>query len=93
MRNQRIQQVITRVRSSFTGFTPGQRAITIIAVVLAIVGGIVFFNYASRPAMAPLYTQPLSQSDAAAVSQSLTQRGVAYQLPGRELYPGSARPA
>lgn len=82
MRNQRIQQVITRVRSSFTGFTPGQRAITIIAVVLAIVGGIVFFNYASRPAMAPLYTQPLSQSDAAAVSQSLTQRGVAYQLQG-----------
>lgn len=80
MRTQRFQQVFTRVRSSFTGFTPGQRAVTVIAIVVAIIGGIVFFNYVSRPAMAPLYAQPLSQSDASAVMQSLNGRGVRTEL-------------
>lgn len=80
MRNQRVQQVITRVRRTFDGFTNGQRAVTIIAVVVAIVGGVFFYQWAAKPSMSPLFTTALSASDASAVVTKLQESGVAYEL-------------
>ena len=40
MKNAKVQQVITRIRGTFDGFTRGQKAVTIIAVVVAVVGGV-----------------------------------------------------
>ena len=79
MRNQRFQQVVTRVRSSFDGFTAGQRAVTIIALVIALVGGVFFFQWASKPQMAPVFSR-LSPTDASAVTTKLTEKGVPYSL-------------
>ncbi|MCB1252766.1 MAG: flagellar M-ring protein FliF [Austwickia sp.] len=79
MRNVKIQAVLGRARGAFTGFTAGQRAVTIIAVVVAVVGLVVFAQWAGRPTMTPLYTN-LSTADAAAVTSKLSERGVAYDL-------------
>ncbi|WP_226346426.1 flagellar basal-body MS-ring/collar protein FliF [Agilicoccus flavus] len=81
MKNAKVHQVITRVRGTFDGFTNGQRAVTVIAVVIAIVGGVVFFQWANKPTMMPLFTS-LSQQDASAITQKLTESGTPYELEG-----------
>ncbi len=81
MKNARVQQIVTRVRSTFDGFTRGQRAITVIAVVLAIVGGVLFYRWASAPTMAPLYSN-LPAADTAAVQAKLNEMQVPNQLSG-----------
>ncbi len=81
MRNQRFQQVVTRVRSSFDGFTAGQRAVTIIALVIALVGGVFFFQWASKPQMTTAWPN-LSQTDASSISAKLDEMGVPYELSG-----------
>ncbi len=84
MRNQRVQQVITRVRSTFDGFTRGQRAVTVIALVVAIVGGVIFYRWVSTPVMAPLFTN-LSAADTAAVQAALNEKGTPNQLNGNTI--------
>lgn len=81
MRNQRIQQVIARVRGTFEGFTRGQRAITVIAIVVAIVGGVVFYRWVSQPVMTALYPGIiLSEQDAGAVTTALDGLAVPYTV-------------
>ncbi|WP_168582420.1 flagellar basal-body MS-ring/collar protein FliF [Gephyromycinifex aptenodytis] len=77
--NNKVKSFVTKTKSSFSGFTAGQRAVTIIAIIVAIIGGIVFVQWASRPTMAPLFTN-LSSSDAGAITAKLTERGTQYEL-------------
>lgn len=79
MKNFKIQAVIGRARGVFSGFTTGQRAVTIIAVVVALVGAVVFAQWAGRPTMTPLFTN-LTPSDAAAVTTKLRDSGVRFEL-------------
>lgn len=79
MKNIKFQAVVGRARGVFDGFTSGQRAVTIIAVVVAVVAGVVFMQWASRPTMTPIFTN-LASSDAAAVSAKLKESGVTYEL-------------
>ena len=80
MRTKKLQGVVTRAKHTFDGFTNGQRAVTIIAVVVAMIGGVFFFNWASQPALSPLYTTALSQQDAGAITASLKEKGIEYEL-------------
>jgi flagellar M-ring protein FliF len=61
------------------GFTPGQKAVTIAAVLGALVIGIVFMLLSGKPTYAPLFTN-LSAQDAGAITQKLTADHVPYQL-------------
>lgn len=70
---------MARVKNAFSGFTPGQRTMTAIAVVVAVVGAIVFVSWASKPTMAPLFTG-LSSADASAVTAKLAETGTSYEL-------------
>jgi flagellar M-ring protein FliF len=79
VKNVKIQAVLGRARGAFNGFTTGQRAVTIIAVVVALVGALVFAQWAGRPTMTPLFTN-LSPADAAAVTTKLRESGVQYEL-------------
>ena len=79
MKNIRLQAVVGRARNVFDGFTSGQRTITIIAVVVAIVGAVVFMNWASKPTMVPLYSN-LSNADASAITTKLQETGKPYEL-------------
>ncbi|MGZ4775528.1 MAG: flagellar basal-body MS-ring/collar protein FliF [Oryzihumus sp.] len=71
--------LMARARNLFSGFTTGQKAMTAIAVVAAVVGGTFFVSWVSQPTYAPLFTS-LSSTDAAAITAKLTEAKEPYQL-------------
>lgn len=71
--------VSDRLRSMFSGFTSGQRAMTAIAVVVALVGVGLFASWVAKPTYAPLFTG-LSGTDASAITAKLTEAKEPYQL-------------
>jgi flagellar M-ring protein FliF len=75
----RIAAALRKAMSAFTSFTPGQKAMTVVAVAGLAVGGYFFATWAGQPTYAPLYTN-LSPSDASAIVDKLTTEGTAYQL-------------
>ena len=70
---------LDKLRSLFSGFTGGQKAMTAIAVVVALVGAGLFVSWASKPTYAPLFSG-LSSTDAAAVTAKLAEAKEPYQL-------------
>jgi len=61
------------------GFTPGQKAMTILGVVAVVFAGSVFMKWAATPNYAPLFTG-LSSQDAGAVTQQLQSQGIKYKV-------------
>jgi flagellar M-ring protein FliF len=78
-----MQPVIERVRAQLkqilNGFTPGQKAVTGIAVLFVLVGGYVFTSWAGKPSYSPLFSG-LQASDAQAVTDALTTKGTPFKL-------------
>lgn len=74
-----LTESLRRGLRSFGSFTPGQKAVTAVAVVAIVVGGFFFTQWAARPTMVPLYTD-LESSDASAVVEELTSLGTPYEL-------------
>src|SRR5579875_3079588 len=74
---------ITRVREAVrrfaTGFTPGQKAVTIAALVALVVGVGLLVSFTGRPTYAPLFTN-VQPADAASITAKLTSDKVPYQL-------------
>lgn len=70
---------IQKVWKDFQSFQPGQKVVTIFAIVALIVGGILFATWKSQPDYSPLYSN-LSSTDAAAVVQQLSDDKVPYKL-------------
>jgi flagellar M-ring protein FliF len=68
-----------RATEVLAGFSHGQRAMVGITVLVAVVGGYLFLQWASKPTYLPLFTN-LDASDAAAITQKLTSDKVPYQL-------------
>ena len=77
--NQRFSSAFTKVKTTWGSFTAGQRAVTVIALVVALVGGIAFYQWASRPTMTPVFTGLTSQ-DAGAITAKLDELGTPYEL-------------
>lgn len=69
----------TSARQFAQGFTPGQKAVTAIAVVAVLAGGLFFMSFAGKPSYAPLFTN-LQPADAAAITSKLNADHVPYQL-------------
>jgi flagellar M-ring protein FliF len=78
-----MQDFIAKLRAQakqiLDGFTPGQKAVTGIAVLVVLVGGYLFSSWAGRASYSPLFTG-LEASDAAAVTDALTSNGTPYKL-------------
>ncbi|HXZ61620.1 MAG TPA: hypothetical protein VEG62_02680, partial [Acidimicrobiales bacterium] len=68
-----------RATAVLGGFTTGQKAMVVLALVAAAVGGLVFMRAESRPSYQPLFTN-LQPADAGAITQQLTSAKVPYQL-------------
>jgi flagellar M-ring protein FliF len=68
-----------KVWGDFKSFSPGQKAVTIVAIAALVVGGILFASWKSKPEYAPLYSN-LSAPDAAAVVDKLSDDGIDYKL-------------
>ena len=61
------------------GFTPGQKAMTILGVIAVVLAGMAFSHWSSSTNYAPLYTS-LSGADAGKVTQALDSAGVKWKL-------------
>src|SRR5271154_5647855 len=61
------------------GFTPGQKAMTILGVIAVVFAGMAFTKWSSSTDYAPLYTN-LSGADAGKVTQALDSAGVKWKL-------------
>jgi flagellar M-ring protein FliF len=68
-----------RYWSDFRGFSAGQKAVTVAALIALLVGGVLFTSWKSSPTYAPLYTN-LAPSDASAIVDKLNTAGVPYRL-------------
>lgn len=79
MKSLDLARLQARAKNILAGFTPGQRVLTVLAVVGLLLGGFMFSKWAGRPSYAPLFTS-LSSSDAAAITDKLTSEGAQYKL-------------
>jgi len=75
----RLPAPVRRFTDGFKSFTPGQKAVTIAAVLALIIGGYFFATWASKPSYSILFNN-LSTKDASAIVQSLEKSGASYEL-------------
>ena len=76
-----VDRLKEQSRRFVDGFTPGQKAMTILGVVVVVLAGMTFMKWAAKPDYAPLYTG-LSSSDAGAVTTALDAQHIKYQITG-----------
>lgn len=74
-----LNAVRSRARVALSGFTMGQRVISVLALVGLVVGSVIFMNVESKPSYQPLFTN-LQPSDSGAVVAQLTASNVPFQL-------------
>ncbi|GAA2356658.1 flagellar basal-body MS-ring/collar protein FliF [Dactylosporangium salmoneum] len=60
-------------------FSPGQKAVTVFAVLALAIGGYFFASWSGKPQMAPLFSN-LASADASAIVDKLNADGVTYTL-------------
>src|SRR5918911_2637158 len=75
----RLPAPVRPVTDVFKSFTPGQKAVTIAAILALIIGGYFFARWASTPTYSILFNN-LSTKDASAIVDSLQKSGSSYQL-------------
>jgi flagellar M-ring protein FliF len=75
----RLPAPVRRVTDTFRSFTPGQKAVTIAAVVALVIGAYFFATWASKPSYSILFNN-LSSKDASAIVESLKKTGTSYEL-------------
>jgi flagellar M-ring protein FliF len=75
----RVTATLRRIVATFGAFTPGQKAMTIFAVIALAVGGYFFSTWASTPTYAPLFSN-LAAADASAIVDKLAAEGTPYEL-------------
>ena len=75
----RLPAPVRRITDAFRSFTPGQKAVTIAAVIALVVGAYFFATWASKPTYAMLFNN-LSTKDASAIVDSLQKAGTSYEL-------------
>jgi flagellar M-ring protein FliF len=75
----RLPLPLRRAAGTFSSFTPGQKAVTITAVLALLIGGYFFATWAAKPAYGTLFSN-LSSKDASAIVESLQKTGTAYEL-------------
>ncbi|GAA3261126.1 flagellar basal-body MS-ring/collar protein FliF [Dactylosporangium siamense] len=76
---ERLTALLQRGKDGWNAFTPGQRVVTIVAVLALAIGGYFFATWAGKPTMAPLFSN-LAASDASAIVDKLNADGVTYSL-------------
>ncbi|MGK5679436.1 flagellar basal-body MS-ring/collar protein FliF [Actinoplanes sp. URMC 104] len=75
----RLPAPVRRVTDTFRSFTPGQKAVTIAAVLALVIGAYFFATWASKPSYSILFNN-LSSKDASAIVESLKKAGTPYEL-------------
>ena len=76
---ERLQFVGQRVWTEFRKFTPGQKVVSVAALLALVIGGYFLVSWKASPSYSPLYTN-LAPSDASAIIDKLNSSGISYQL-------------
>lgn len=76
---QNMNRALTRARTTFMAFTPGQRVISIVGVSALVLAAFLVFRWVSTPNYAPLYSN-LASEDASAIVEELEAQGTPYEL-------------
>jgi flagellar M-ring protein FliF len=76
---QKILATLQRFWRGFLAFTPGQKAVTLAAVLGLVIGGYLFSSWAAKPSYAPLFTN-LSPTDASGIIDKLNANKTPYHL-------------
>lgn len=74
-----LDRMSQEARRVLSGFTTGQKVVTLLAVAALVLASVMFYNYAAAPTYAPLFSG-LKPTDAAAITQKLVTDKVPYQL-------------
>lgn len=74
-----LARVKAEARRFAAGFTPGQKAVTVLALLAALIGAVMFVQSASKTSYSPLFTG-LSATDAGSITGKLQAAKVPYQL-------------
>ncbi|WP_433792333.1 flagellar basal-body MS-ring/collar protein FliF [Actinoplanes sp. CA-252034] len=75
----RLPAPVRRITDTFKSFTPGQKAVTVFAVLALAVGGYFFATWAAKPSYQILFNN-LATKDASAIVESLEKSGTPYEL-------------
>ena len=75
----RLPAPVRRFTDGFKAFTPGQKAVTIAAILALVIGGYFFATWAAKPSYSILFNN-LSTKDASAIQQSLEKSGASFEL-------------
>lgn len=75
----KIAGAARRGARSFGQFTPGQKAVTLAAIIGIVVGAVFLNRWVTKPTMVPLFSG-LATSDASAIVDKLNSAGTPYQL-------------
>ena len=75
----RLSRTSDLLKTTLAGFTAGQKAMTVLALIAVLLGGVLFTSWATQPSLVPVFTN-LESSDAAAITEELTTRGTQYEL-------------
>lgn len=78
---EQVLNLARRAWADFRRFSPGQKAVTIVAVIAVLIGGVVYATWSTPPKYAPLYTN-LAASDASAIIDKLNADAIPYKLNG-----------
>jgi flagellar M-ring protein FliF len=74
-----VDRARTGAKQFARGFTPGQKAVTIAAVIAVVIGGYVMMSMTGKPTYATLFTN-LKPADAASITGKLKAQKIPYQL-------------
>ncbi len=70
---------VDRTFRSWSSFTPGQKAVSVAALVALVIGGYFFSRWSATPSYEPLFSN-LSTTDASAIVDQLKTSGVTYKI-------------
>ena len=77
--NPRVAAGVERARGFMAGFTTGQKAVVVVAVLLLALGTVALTRWVTQPTLTPLYGN-LGGQDANAIVEELQAQGVPYEL-------------
>src|ERR671926_97891 len=75
----RLPAPVRKVGDTFKSFTPGQKAVTIAAVLALVIGGYFLAHRGANASYSALFSN-LSSKDASAIVESLQKSGTPYEL-------------
>lgn len=76
---QQLTRSLTRLHTTFTAFTAGQKVVAIVGTAAVLVAAVMVFRWIATPNYAPLYSN-LAAEDASAIVDELNAQGVPYEL-------------